>query len=48
MAKSLVISNEAIENRIKKLIEKRNEMINVLDDTHVKLQRGNRKTGANC
>ena len=48
MAKSLVISNEAIENRIKKLIEKRNEMINVLDDIHVKLQRGNRKTGANC
>lgn len=48
MAKTLTISNEAIENRIKKLIEKRNEMINVIDDVHVKLQRGNRKTGANC
>ena len=48
MGKSLVISNEAIENRIKKLIEKRNEMINNIDNVHVKLQRGNRKTGANC
>ena len=48
MAKSLRISNEAIENRIKKLIEKRNEMINVINDVHVKLMKGNRKTGANC
>lgn len=48
MGKSLVISNEAIENRIKKLIEKRNEMINNIDNVHVKLQKGNRKTGSNC
>lgn len=48
MGKSLVISNEAIENRIKKLIEKRNEMISNIDNIHVKLQKGNRKTGSNC
>ena len=48
MGKSLVISNEAIENRIKKLIEKRNEMMNNIDNVHVKLQKGNRKTGSNC
>lgn len=48
MGKSLNISNEAIQRRIQKLMEERTAMMDAISDIHVKLQRGNRKTGANC
>ena len=48
MGKSLNISNEAIQKRIQKLLEERITMMEAISDLHVKLQRGNHKTGANC
>ena len=42
------ISKEAVQKRVKKLIEMRNEMMKDVDNLHVKLQKGNTKTGANC
>lgn len=48
MGKSLNISKEAIENRINKIIAERTIRMANIEEQHVKLQRGNRKTGANC
>ena len=46
MAKT--IGKEAVKSRVAKLVAKRDEMMADVDNLHVKLQRGNRKTGANC
>lgn len=48
MGKSLNISKEAIENRINKILAERTIRMANIEEQHVKLQRGNRKTGANC
>lgn len=48
MGKSLNISKEAIENRINKILAERKIRMTNIEEQHVKLQRGNRKTGANC
>lgn len=48
MGKSLNISKEAIENRINKILAERTIRMANIAEQHVKLQRGNRKTGANC
>ena len=48
MGKSLNISKEAIENRINKILAERKIRMANIEEQHVKLQRGNRKTGANC
>ena len=48
MGKSLNISIEAIQNRVNKLREERKIKLLDVSNLHVKLQRGNRKTGANC
>ena len=42
------IGREAVEGRVKKLIEIRKRMEKEVSNLHVKLQQGNRKTGANC
>lgn len=46
MAKS--IGREAVLNRVKRFREMRDSMIKYVDNLHVKLQPGNRKTGVNC
>lgn len=46
MAKS--IGKDAVKARVKKLIDARNAMMDIVDTLHVVLQRGNRKTGVNC
>ena len=48
MGKSLNISQEAIEKRINKILAEREIRMTDISNQHVKLQRGNRKTGANC
>ena len=48
MGKSLKISKAAIEKRIKKILAEREEIMKAIDNYHVKLQQGNRKTGTNC
>lgn len=48
MGKSLNISNEAIENRINKILAERKIRMADINNQHVKIQRGNRKTGSNC
>lgn len=42
------LSNEAMKNRVKKIKEAQKENIKEVKKLHVKVQRGNRKTGANC
>lgn len=42
------IGKEAVQKRIKKLIKVKDEMRKELSNLHVKLQKGNTKTGANC
>lgn len=46
MAKT--VGKEAVKNRVKKFVDKRNEMIKDVANLHVKIQQGNRKTGVNC
>ncbi len=46
MAKT--IGRDAVKSRVQKLVDKRNEMMVDVENLHVKLQRGNRKTGQNC
>ena len=46
--KNVTISKEAMENRINKLLAEREIRIADVSNQHVKLQRGNRKTGVNC
>lgn len=48
MGKSLNISNEAIERRINKILAERTIRMANIKEQHVRLQRGNRKTGSNC
>lgn len=48
MGKSLRISNEAIEKRVDKILAERKIRIANIDNEHVKLMQGNRKTGVNC
>lgn len=48
MGKSLNISKEAIEKRINKILAEREIRMANIEEQHVKLMRGNRKTGANC
>ena len=42
------LSNEAVKNRVKKLREAQKEALKNVDNLHVKLMKGNRKTGQNC
>ena len=42
------ISKEAMKGRIARLKEIRERMMEKVNELHVKIQRGNRKTGANC
>lgn len=42
------MGKEAIEKRVKKLRDERDKKLEEVNELHVKLQRGNRKTGANC
>ena len=42
------IGKDAVKARVKKLIDARNAMMDIVDTLHVVLQRGNRKTGVNC
>ena len=42
------ISKDAIRNRVQKWGKLRSEMMERVNELHVKLQPGNRKTGANC
>ena len=42
------ISETILRDRARHLAEKRNGMVKEVDDLHVKIQRGNKKTGANC
>lgn len=42
------IGKEAVQKRVKKLIKVKDEMRKELSNLHVKLQKGNTKTGANC
>lgn len=46
--KNVTISNEAMQRRLEKLLEARNVKMMDVTNLHVKLQRGNSKTGANC
>lgn len=48
MGKSLKISKDAIERRINKILEERKIRILNIEEQHVKLMRGNKKTGVNC
>lgn len=48
MGKSLKISNEAIEKRVDKILAERKIRMANIDNEHVKLMQGNRKTGVNC
>lgn len=48
MGKSLKISAEAIEKRVNKILEERIIRIANITEQHVRLQKGNRKTGAKC
>lgn len=43
-----VVGKEAIKGRIKKLTEVKKEMYKELENLHVRIQRGNKKTGSNC
>lgn len=42
------MTNEAIKNRLSKLKDAKKEALKMVDSLHVRLLRGNRKTGANC
>lgn len=42
------VGMDAINRRVKKLLDERDKKLANVDDYHVILQRGNRKTGANC
>jgi hypothetical protein len=42
------ISKESMQKRIEMLKAKRTEMLKKVNELHVKIQRGNRKTGASC
>ena len=46
--KNVSISSEAMQRRLEKLLEARNVKMIDVTNLHVKLQRGNSKTGANC
>ena len=46
--KNVTISKDAIERRIDKILAERKIRIADVDNQHVKLQKGNTKTGANC
>ena len=48
MGKSLKISDEAIKRRIDKILAEREIRKANIDNEHVKLMKGNRKTGVNC
>lgn len=45
---ALHISDEAITKRVNKINNTRKEMLKDVSSLHVKLQKGNRKTGQNC
>ena len=42
------ISESVLKERAKRLADRRNEMMSNVDELHVKIQPGNRKTGSNC
>ena len=44
------ISQEATNKRVKQMVDKREHLIKTgeVENVHVKLQKGNRKTGVNC
>ena len=42
------ISKEVIQNRINNMLEYRREFLEDIENVHIKLQKGNSKTGANC
>lgn len=42
------ISEKVLKERVAMLLEKRNEMLKDANELHVKIQKGNKKTGANC
>ena len=42
------IGKEAVQKRVRELRKKREEMMKDVDSLHVKLQKGNKKTGPNC
>lgn len=46
--KNVEISKEAMEKRVEKILKERKIRIADVKNQHVKLQQGNRKTGANC
>ena len=41
------ISESVLKERAKRLADRRNEMMSNVDELHVKIQPGNRKTGSN-
>lgn len=46
MAKTIGIG--AVNSRVQKLVNRRKDMLAFVNDLHVKLMQGNRKTGSNC
>ena len=42
------MSFEAIMRRVKKMVEIREQYLKDIDNVHIKLQKGNTKTGQNC
>lgn len=42
------VSNEVIAGRVRAMLDMREEFLKDIDNVHVKLQKGNSKTGANC
>lgn len=42
------ISEEVLKERAQSLLAQRNEMLKDVDNLHVRIQRGNKKTGVNC
>lgn len=44
----MAYSKEAFRERMSKIKARRKEALKNVDELHVVLQRGNRKTGANC
>ena len=42
------VSNEVIAGRVRTMLDMREEFLKDIDNVHVKLQKGNSKTGANC
>lgn len=42
------LSNDVINGRVKQMLDMRKEYMKDIENVHVKLQKGNSKTGANC